>query len=83
VNNSAQFHFSYLRYIENKIRDIFGFEGTPIDIELRSRKSIFKQDADEMNETPESGDGVDEKRKQIKHENKKKQAYRKSKKFKK
>ena len=43
VNNSAQFHFSYLRYIENKIREVFGFEGTPIDIELRSRKSIYKE----------------------------------------
>ncbi len=42
VNNSEHFHFSYLRYIENKIRAVFGFEGTPIDLELRSRKSIYK-----------------------------------------
>ncbi|NRH21105.1 ribosome biogenesis GTPase Der [Candidatus Gracilibacteria bacterium] len=42
VNNSEHFHFSYVRYIENKIREIFGFEGTPIEIELRSRKSMFK-----------------------------------------
>lgn len=42
VNNSDHFHFSYVRYIENKIREVFGFEGTPIDIELRSRKSIYK-----------------------------------------
>ena len=26
VNNSDHFHFSYVRYIENKIREIFGFE---------------------------------------------------------
>lgn len=42
VNNSDHFHFSYVRYIENKIREVFGFEWTPIDIELRSRKSIYK-----------------------------------------
>ena len=42
VNNSDHFHFSYVRYIENKIREIFWFEWTPIEIELRSRKSMFK-----------------------------------------
>lgn len=42
VNNSEHFHFSYIRYIENKIREVFGFEGTPIEIELKSRKSMFK-----------------------------------------
>jgi hypothetical protein len=54
VNNADHFHFSYLRYIENKIRDVFGFEGTPIDIELRSRKSIYKVDKNESgNDTNE------------------------------
>jgi GTPase len=48
VNNADHFHFSYTRYIENKIREFFGFEGTCIDIELRSRKSIYKnKDKDE------------------------------------
>lgn len=42
VNNADHFHFSYVRYIENKIREFFGFEGTPIDLELKSRKSIYK-----------------------------------------
>jgi GTP-binding protein len=42
VNNADHFHFSYVRYIENKIREFFGFEWTPIDIELKSRKSMFK-----------------------------------------
>ncbi|GAB0174915.1 MAG: ribosome biogenesis GTPase Der [Candidatus Altimarinota bacterium] len=42
VNNADHFHFSYLRYIENRIRDTFGFEGTPIEIEMKSRKSMFK-----------------------------------------
>lgn len=45
VNNADHFHFSYVRYLENKIRDFFWFEGTPIDIELKSRKSMFKSKA--------------------------------------
>lgn len=85
VNNAGHFHFSYTRYMENKIREIFGFEGTPIDIELRSRKSIYK-DKDkglDIEESIQSDDPLDEERKQKKKENKKKQEYRKSKKFKK
>ncbi len=37
VNNPNHFHFSYKRYMENKIRDNFGFEGTPITIEFKWR----------------------------------------------
>jgi len=37
VNNPNHFHFSYKRYLENKIRDNFGFHGTPITIEYRGR----------------------------------------------
>ena len=37
VNNPNHFHFSYKRYLENKIRDNFGFSGTPITIEFRGR----------------------------------------------
>lgn len=37
VSNPNHFHFSYKRYLENKIRDNFGFEGTPITIEYRGR----------------------------------------------
>lgn len=35
VNQKRLFHFSYLRYIENTLRDAYGFEGVPIRIELR------------------------------------------------
>lgn len=83
VNNSAQFHFSYLRYIENKIREVFGFEGTPIDIELRSRKSIYKDKDEETRASDDDLTPEDKERKQKKNENKKKQAIRKAKKFKK
>ncbi len=37
VNNPNHFHFSYKRYLENKIRDNFGFHGTPIIIEYSWR----------------------------------------------
>ncbi|HRK36634.1 MAG TPA: hypothetical protein PLJ47_18700, partial [Candidatus Hydrogenedentes bacterium] len=35
VNKKEAFHFSYLRFIENQLREKFGFEGVPITIELR------------------------------------------------
>ena len=38
VNNTKYLHFTYLRYIENKFREYFGFEGTPIKITLRNKK---------------------------------------------
>ena len=31
-------HFSYTRYIENKIREAFGFSGTPLKFIIRERK---------------------------------------------
>ena len=39
VNDPALIHFSYRRYLENRIRDEFGFLGTPIRIILRKRES--------------------------------------------
>lgn len=37
VNDAELMHFSYKRYLENQIRDAFGFEGTPIHIIPRKR----------------------------------------------
>lgn len=37
VNDEELMHFSYKRYLENQIRDAFGFEGTPIKIIPRKR----------------------------------------------
>ncbi len=37
INDKDLMHFSYLRYIENKIRENFGFEGTPVNFILRQR----------------------------------------------
>lgn len=38
VNDKELTHFSYTRYIENKIRDAFGFRGTAIHFINRERK---------------------------------------------
>ncbi|MEC0666640.1 ribosome biogenesis GTPase Der [Priestia flexa] len=38
VNDPELLHFSYERFLENKLRAAFGFEGTPIRIIARSRK---------------------------------------------
>lgn len=37
VNDAELFHFSYQRYIENCLRETFGFNGTPIKIVVRQR----------------------------------------------
>jgi len=36
-NDIELFHFSYRRYIENQIRAVFGLEGTPVRMIIRSR----------------------------------------------
>lgn len=38
VNDKELMHFSYTRYIENKIREAFGFQGTPLKFIIRERK---------------------------------------------
>ena len=37
VNNAELFHFSYQRYLENQIRDVFGLDGTPVRFIIRER----------------------------------------------
>ena len=37
VNRADLFHFSYQRYLENQIREVFGLNGTPIRITIRQR----------------------------------------------
>lgn len=38
VNDRELFHFSYQRYIENRLRQAFGFLGTPVHFVIRERK---------------------------------------------
>jgi len=37
VNEPELFHFSYKRFLENRLREAFGFEGTPIRFMVRGR----------------------------------------------
>lgn len=37
VNDVELMHFSYLRFLENKLRENFGFEGTPLKLIARNR----------------------------------------------
>jgi GTPase len=39
VNDADAVHFSYERYLENKLRSTFGFQGTPIRLFFRGRES--------------------------------------------
>src|SRR5688572_26516116 len=39
TNVATSFHFSYSRFLENRIREEFGFVGTPIRIQVRARRS--------------------------------------------
>ncbi len=36
-NDARLFHFSYQRYLENQIREVFGLEGTPVRITIRQK----------------------------------------------
>lgn len=38
VNRADLFHYSYQRYIENQIREVFGLEGTPVRFVIRERE---------------------------------------------
>ena len=38
VNDKELMHFSYTRYLENRIRDAFGFGGTSLKFIIRERK---------------------------------------------
>lgn len=42
VNYKQLMHFSYLRYIENRIREAFGFRGTPLRFIIRERRESGK-----------------------------------------
>jgi GTP-binding protein len=49
TNVATTFHFSYTRFLENRIRDEFGFMGTPIRIQVRARR---RHEADAAADVP-------------------------------
>ena len=38
TNVATEFHFSYERYLVNRLRETFGLEGTPIRLQIRRRE---------------------------------------------
>ena len=44
VNDRELFHFSYQRYLENRLREAYGFAGTPIHFIIRERKEKEQDD---------------------------------------
>ena len=40
TSDAASVHFSYQRYLENRLRDAFGFDGTPIRLIFRDRRRV-------------------------------------------
>ncbi len=40
ANDGGAIHFSYRRYLENRLRDAYGFDGTPIKLVFRDRASV-------------------------------------------
>ena len=43
TNVATTFHFSYERFLQNRLRDAFGFVGTPIRIHVRRRAGRTKK----------------------------------------
>ncbi len=43
VNKKELFHYSYQRYIDNRIREVFGLEGTPTKMLIRERESKYEK----------------------------------------
>lgn len=43
VNNKDLFHYSYQRYLDNRIREVFGLEGTPTKFVIRERDKNNKK----------------------------------------
>ena len=40
ASDASAVHFSYRRYLENRLRETFGFDGTPIRLVFRDRTSV-------------------------------------------
>ncbi len=43
TDRDVKMHFSYKRFLENQIREAFGFDGAPIRFKIRARKKRSKR----------------------------------------
>jgi GTP-binding protein len=39
TNVAKTYHFTYQRYLENRLREEFGFEGTPLRLHVRAKRA--------------------------------------------
>ena len=53
VNDPTLNHFSYERYLENRLREAFGFEGTAIRLQFRARSTTRDEDDDDTRRSPD------------------------------
>jgi GTP-binding protein len=59
VNDPTLLHFSYQRYLENRLREVFGFEGTTIRMQFRARETDREPEGDGKRKRPARGGGGD------------------------
>ena len=59
-NTDRALHFSYLRYLENRLREQFGFQGTPLrlSVQKKSRKDGESEEAAPVRRILEVGAGL-------------------------
>ena len=57
TNVATSFHFSYTRYLENRLREEFGFEGTPIRMHVRARRRATPKDGKQKGKGKARGKG--------------------------
>lgn len=62
VNDAKLVHFSYQRYLENRLRQRFGFGGTPLRLIFKSRGEKVTESGDSWTISPEIQGEVDENR---------------------
>ncbi len=55
ASDASAVHFSYRRYLENRLRETFGFDGTPIRLVFRDRSSVKLPRRKKLRRAPDVG----------------------------
>jgi GTP-binding protein len=60
ANTDRGLHFSYVRYLENRLRDAFGFVGTPIRLSIQKKQKGDEepQDGAKVRRIMDVGEGL-------------------------